>query len=667
MEKKGPRTPPPDRQLFFAALDLVRDGVVACDAEGAVLVFNRAALELHARAEGPASAGEWAERFDLYLPDGETPLVKDESPLLRALRGESVRDAEVVVAPPGGRRRRLLVSGQAARGPGGELLGAVVLMRDAAGRQQGQEVFQSEGDLLRALMEHFPDAIYFKDTEGHFILVNRHVPYRGGGDPGRVVGKTDFDFFVEEHARAAREDEQRVIRTGVPIVDKVEHETYPDGSATWLSTTKAPVYDAEGRVTGIVGISRDITERRLAEEARLELAREQAARAEAEAANRRKDEFLAMVSHELRTPLTPILGWVRILRLGHYDAEALSRGLEAIERSALSQLRIVEDILDVSRIVTGNLRLEAAPLDIGPLVERAAEAMRAAAEAKGVELLCGRPAAPCPVACDPGRLQQVVWNLVGNAVKFTPAGGTVTVSLLRRESSAEVVVSDTGRGISREFLPFVFDSFRQADSSTTRAHGGLGLGLSIVRRLVELHGGEVTAESEGEGMGSRFTVRLPLAADGSGAAGPPDASPPRVGAVNLAGETPLRGLRVLAVDDEAGALELLAAALGGSGAEVIPAASAAEALRAFEAARPDILVSDLGMPGEDGYTLIRRVRELPPERGGLTPAIALTAYAGEGDRARAIEAGYQAHVPKPFDPAELTMVLAELAGRAREP
>jgi PAS domain S-box-containing protein len=647
-----------------ALLENVEDGIAACDARGVITVFNHAARELHGLPESPITADRWAEYYDLYLPDGKTLMKTEEIPLYRALQGERVRDVEMVIAPKGGRARTVLASGAAIYDPGGGKLGAVVVMRDFTERKAAQEALKRESSLLRALMENIPDAIYFKDAEGRFTRVNRHAPYRGGRAPEEVVGKTDFDFFVEEHARAAYEDEQRIIRTGEPILDKEEKETYPDGSITWLSTTKVPVTDDAGRVTGIVGISRDITERKRAEESRLELAREQAARAEAEAANRLKDEFLATLSHELRTPLTAILGWARMLADGYVAEEMRAEALGVIYRNARSQAQLIDDLLDVSRIITGKLRLDARPVDLAAVVEAAVAVVRPAASAKGVQLQAVFDPGVGAVSGDPDRLQQVVWNLLSNAVKFTPQGGGVQVRLGRVGAQVEVAVSDTGQGIAAEFLPHVFDRFRQADMGTTRRHGGLGLGLSIVRHLVELHGGTVEAESPGAGSGTTFRVTLPASA------GPDAEVPTAVAAVSEHNVPPpsllpsLEGVRVLAVDDEPYGRKLIKEVLGRCGAEVVAASSAGEAYELIQTWRPHVLLSDIGMPGADGYVLINRVRALPEELGGATPAAALTAYAGAEHRECALSSGYQRHVAKPVEPAELAAVVASLAGRA---
>jgi PAS domain S-box-containing protein len=438
-----------------------------------------------------------------------------------------------------------------------------------------------------------------------------------------------------------------------------------DGAYRWFLARALPVRDPNGHVAAWFGTSIDINDRKRAEAEREELLeRERASRAEAEQANRLKDEFLATVSHELRTPLTAILGWSHLLRGGGLEGDAASKAVETIERNARSQAQLIDDLLDVSRIVTGKLRLDIVPVRPDSFIDPAVEAVRPAAEAKGVRLQKLIDTGVETVMGDPARLQQVVWNLLTNAVKFTPRGGRVQVSLERVNSSVEIVVADRGAGIAPEFLPHVFERFRQADQQTTRQHGGLGLGLAIVRHLVELHGGSVRAESEGEGRGSTFTVMLPVAPIHRRAEAGERVHPSAPGTL-VAHECPERldGLRVLVVDDEADARELLAAGLGQCGAEVVTASSAHTALEALAGGKFDALISDIGMPGEDGYELIRKVRALPADGGGKTPAVAVTAYARTEDRLRALRAGFEMHVSKPVELTELIVVVANIARR----
>ncbi len=425
-----------------------------------------------------------------------------------------------------------------------------------------------------------------------------------------------------------------------------------------------------GRVLGALALSTLGAGRRL-EPVDLALALELARRAsvaienaelyrEAWEANRLKDEFLATMSHELRTPLTAVLGWTRMLRTGIVPEARREHALETIERNAAAQARLIEDLLDISRIGTGKVLLRAEPVDPARVVEAALEAMRPAADAKGVRLVTSIESAPRTVQADPDRLQQVVTNLLSNAVKFTPPGGEVRTRLRWADAQVEIVVEDTGKGISAVFLPHVFERFRQADGSTTRTQGGLGLGLAIVRHLVDLHGGTVEALSEGEGRGATFVVRLPVAA--------PSPTVPAEGAEKSSGVSQpavgsrLAGLRVLLVEDDADARELFVSILANDGATVEAVASVHEALAAFVRAAPDVLVSDLGMADQDGYVLIRRIRALPTDAGGGVPAVALTAYAGDEDVAKAKTAGFQVHVAKPVDPDRLVSVVAELAG-----
>ena len=416
----------------------------------------------------------------------------------------------------------------------------------------------------------------------------------------------------------------------------------------------------------LLALVHDISERKYTEAERERLlGQEKQARAEAEAANRAKDEFLAIVSHELRAPLNAMLGWAKILRTQKVDEETLAHATEVIERSARAQSKLIEDLLDTTRIVRGKLRLEVQPVNLTTVIEAAVDVIRPAAAAKSITVNVALDAQTDVITGDPERLQQVVWNLLSNAVKFTPSGGRIEVHLERADPHMRIRVSDTGQGISAKLLPLVFDRFHQANTSGARRHSGLGLGLSLVRHLVELHGGTVFAESAGEGQGATFTVNLPLRA-----IRPPEINPALSSARD---STPdfapsLGGLWALVVDDEADARDLITTLLQQYGARVTTVASAEEALAVLMSSEtkspPDILVSDIGMPNEDGYALIRRVRELEQQNGGRIPAVALTAYGRAGDRIRALSAGFQMHVAKPVEPAELALVIASLTGRA---
>lgn len=405
----------------------------------------------------------------------------------------------------------------------------------------------------------------------------------------------------------------------------------------------------------------EIAERRRVEEERAQLlAREQEARQAAESANRLKDDFLTTVSHELRTPLTAIVGWTEMLRDGALDPAAAERALLTIERNAKAQVNLVNDLLDASRIVTGKLQIEIRPVELITIVEAAVDTLRPAVEAKDLRLQMVLQPWVGPFSGDHSRLQQIISNLISNAIKFTPPGGMIEVRLERRGDQAAITVSDTGQGIRPEFLPHVFDRFRQADGSTTRTHGGLGLGLAIVKHLVEMHGGTIQADSRGAGHGASFVVTLPLAqiqrrpvADGQAVVSNPRSSI-------------LSGVRVLVVDDEADAREVLAAMLQRCSADVRVAASVAEGLAIIPQWRPDVLVSDIGMPGEDGYMLIRKLRSLPLAQGGQIPALALTAHAGAQDRQLALASGYQNHLAKPIKGPDLSAAVVSLVGRIEE-
>ncbi|MDQ4123710.1 MAG: ATP-binding protein [Acidobacteriota bacterium] len=439
-----------------------------------------------------------------------------------------------------------------------------------------------------------------------------------------------------------------------------------DGIYRWVLDNGVPRFAPNGDFLGFIGSCIDIHERKQAEAEREKLLKEsQTAHKQAEIANRMKDEFLATVSHELRTPLNAILGWTQMLKNGIVGYEQLPKAIETIERNSRSQAQLVEDLLDVTRIVSGKLRLNIKPVELTSVVETAIDTVRPAAEARSVEIEKHFDELPALVSGDPERLQQIVWNLLSNAIKFTPKGGRVTVRLERAESAAQISVADTGKGIEPEFLPYVFERFRQADGTTTRKHGGLGLGLAIVKHLVELHGGTISAESEGVGKGAVFTVRLPLRALAETSARYENGAASVLN-LNLATSDDLsidlQGLRIVVVDDEKDARELLRSLLTTYGAEVTLCSSAREAFEAVRRENPDLLVSDIGMPNEDGYSLIAKIRRLPETEGGKTPAIALTAFARIEDRIRALSEGFQMFVPKPVEPNELVAAIRSLAG-----
>ncbi len=410
----------------------------------------------------------------------------------------------------------------------------------------------------------------------------------------------------------------------------------------------------------VLETNRNITERKQAEQEREQsIVREHALRVDAERAARAKDEFLATLSHELRTPLNAILGWGTILRKGAVDDVTASRGIEAIERNAKAQAQLVEDLLDVSRIISGNLRLDVKPIALTSVIKAAMDSVQPAADAKEIQLqIIGDPAVD-NTRGDAARLQQVIWNLLSNSIKFTPKGGDVSVKVERSDSMAEIIVTDTGEGIRREFLPYVFDRFKQADGSISRKHAGLGLGLAIARHLMELHGGTIEADSAGAGLGAAFKVRLPLGdASTAGTAQVDSAKRHALPGLPTASESPdLNGIRILVVDDEADAREMLRTVLEQLGADVTTASSARDAIDVLPAWKPNVLVSDIGMPEEDGYVLIKRVRALSSEAGGNIPAIALTGYVRVEERMRALEAGYQMFVPKPVEVGELAIII----------
>src|SRR5919199_1073723 len=1016
-----------EQDFLKAILNNVQAGIVACDADGILTVFNQAAKEFHGLSQLPVPPDCWADYYDLYLPDGKTPMKTEDIPLFRALQGQNVRDVEMMIVPQQGTARMLLATGQAIIAPNGEKQGAVVVMHDITERKQTATALHEREAQLSSIFQTIPDGITILDSTGQIIAANRaaerilrltcrDIVERGYNDPSWFITTVDGYPFLEDELPFAR-----VMQTGQAIYG-IEHAiNHADGTRTILSINASPLFDEEGKIINVIAALSDITERKQIEEERVQLVQEQAARAvaensqqqsaflaqvsavlsssleyeqtlqsvaklavpyfadwcsvdllnddrtigrvavahtdpekvkfgwelaqrfprhlddgygiakvmqtgqveigieitdeqlaaavpnaeyleiirgvglksciiaplqargrvlgsitfvftesdrryrlediplaedlaqraamaidnarlynetqqaklaaelaanrtarllavmtalsesltsaqvaqviieqgmsalgascglvavlnqdaseleiiqsigyehvgeflrsfsihapfplaeavrtgqpiwletlenriarypdlaqayakvgskawisvplliegqavgglslsfsavpglsesdrafvlalaqqsaqsidrarlyesesqaraQAEAANRIKDEFLAVLSHELRTPLNPILGWTRLLRRGTLDSSKMATALETIERNAQLQVQLIEDLLDISRILQGKLSLDSTPVNLKTTVTAAIETVRLAAEAKNIQIQTQLEPTVGNVLGDAARLQQVVWNLLTNAIKFTPAGGRVEVELKTIDSSAQIQVRDTGKGIMPDFMPYVFDTFRQADSSITRTFGGLGLGLAIVRHLVELHGGTVKAESPGEGQGATFTVTLPLLTRSK------DANTNQKNNLSLNAHTsPLAGVRILAVDDEADNLELVQFILEQAGAIAICVSSATDALQQLNESKPDVLIADIGMPQIDGYTLMRQIRQLSREQGGEIPAIALTAYAGEINQQQALAAGFGMHLSKPVEPEELVKAIAHL-------
>ena len=501
-------------------------------------------------------------------------------------------------------------------------------------------------------------------TSGRMYLDERARGIFGAGEDLHTYEDL-LSRLVPEDASVVRKAFQAAIDPLHPIAyDEAYRVSKPDGSIRWVVSKGLPAFSGEGeqrRAVTFVATALDVTEAKLAQEALHEvLESERAARAEAERASRSKDEFLATLSHELRTPLAAVLGWAQILGAGATEDE-VQEGIRVIVRNARAQAQIIDDLLEMSRIVSGKIRLEVQPLRLVDVIRAAVATVQTAADAKGVRIEVSSPDEKLRISGDVNRLQQVFWNLLSNAVKFTPEGGRVDIQLVRGAAHVEVCVKDTGEGIRPEFLPFVFDRFRQADATTTRIHGGLGLGLAIVRQLVELHGGTVRVESEGVGRGATFYVRLPIAAARQKAERETRRAVQRREHPGDAMRLKVAGMRVLVVDDEGDARGVVRRFLEDCGVMVTAASSASEAMEKLTAEPFDVLVSDIGMPGEDGYSLIRKVRA----SGNLIPAIALTAYARPEDRTRAVNAGYHTHLSKPADPAELVALVASFAAQPR--
>jgi PAS domain S-box-containing protein len=535
---------------------------------------------------------------------------------------------------------------------------------NSAQRQRQESSEALDDKFFRLMVESVTDhTVIGIDLEGRILSWNAGAEKIFGYVKEEVVGKPFSILFTpEDQQSGAPEREIETARTRGSAGD-FRWQMRKDGSRFWASGFINPLRDEAGNLIGYVKVVHDATEKKLANEA-LQVSEERAreARGEAESANRSKDEFITLVSHELRSPLNAILGWTRILRRARHDEQLHDRGLEVIERSTRMQSQLIEDLLDTARAISGKLKLEVHSMDVAEVIEKTEEVVRPAAEAKGVSLDTRLDRNVGQITGDPDRLQQVVWNLLSNAVKFTNEGGRVEVRLERVDPFIQITVRDTGQGIKPEFLPYVFDRYQQAETSSGRRSAGLGLGLPLTRQLVEMHGGSVAAESEGEGKGATFTVKLPVRAIYTAET---EGAPPPSGQ-----RKSLTGIWAVVVDDEANARELITSVLELSGARVTAFGSAREALDLLTddiGSRPDILVSDLSMPGEDGISLIRKLREWERTHGGGLQALALTAFGRAEDRIRALEAGFQTHVGKPVEPAELIIIVRSLIENGLRP
>ncbi|MFZ4984140.1 MAG: PAS domain S-box protein [Blastocatellia bacterium] len=539
------------------------------------------------------------------------------------------------------------------------------MIRDISARRRAENDKVVAETRYQELFENANDMIFTLDLEGNFTSFNRMAVRLTGYPAEQALRMNIFQVVAHNHHELIEEH----LAGDPPTTDDQVSHTFEieivcsDNRRLPIEVSTRLILE-NGTASGVQGIARDITERRRIEEVRAELlAREQEARRVAEEASRMKDDFLAMISHELRAPLTSILGWAQMLRCGGLDRAAAERALQTIERNVKSQAHIVADLLDASRITTGKLGIESKPVELKSIVEAVVDAVRPMVEAGSLRLQMVLEPWVGPFHGDPERLNQIVWNLLTNAIKFTPPDGLIEVRLERLENKALLIISDTGKGIEPEFLPNIFDRFRQADSSSRREQGGLGLGLAIVKHLVELHHGAIYAYSGGTGKGSDFMITLPLAVTTSSESDAglwiPQADPQAE-----ARAASLRGVRALVVDDDHDTREILSVMLTRYGAEVRTASSSPEAFELFGHWRPDIVVSDIGMPHEDGYALIEKIRQLQAAEGGETPAIALTAFAGVEDRERAISSGFHLHLSKPVEPVHLARTVARTLGRS---
>jgi len=669
-----------DVDTFIALCGPLFEATLLVSAQGVVLAGNPAAAALCGRAElrdCPLSelVLESSDKLADYLARcaGSRSMVQGEL-FFRASEGlfHGCRvDGALVRAAQGEQPALLLLQCRAKHVEPSQFAALhdkiAALSHEIAERHRAEAELYAQRESLHVILASIGDAVIATDNQGRVTFMNPIAEGLTGWQQDQAKGKPLREVFhIVSHANRQPIDDpvSRVLRDAksAGVANHTLLISRP-GFERPIEDSAAPIRDDQGSIIGVVLVFRDASGRREQDrQAEALLAREKAVREQAQLANRIKDEFLATLSHELRTPLSAITGWVELLQHANLPTEQAAHGLEVIKRNVRAQTQLINDLLDVSRILSGKLSIESKSVNLIQVIAAALDSVQLAASAKGVSLRTHLNADASQVQGDPTRLQQILWNVLHNAIKFTPTGGWVDVRLELDGKSVQITVTDNGVGIDSEFLPHLFERFRQADSTTTRRHGGLGLGLALVRELTELHGGLVVADSPGIGKGTTITIWLPQRT--APLAGRSiQSSPSRISEPTLLRQNRLNGLITLLVEDDDDSREIVAMLLSSYGAEVIEARSAAEAMQLLTRSVPDVLVSDIGLPDEDGFSLIRSVRALPPDRGGTVPALALTAFARNVDSERALQEGFQLHLAKPAAPQELVDTIARLVGR----
>jgi PAS domain S-box-containing protein len=634
---------------FAAIVESSDDAIISKDLNGVIVSWNRAAERLF----GYTAAEIIGQSIRVIIPPNRQ---SEEDQVLGAVRrGETIDRFETVRQRKDGALVPISLTVSPIRTFTGEIIGASKIVRDLSRVQS----VQHDALRLASIVDSSDDAIISKDLNSMVLSWNAAAERMFGFTAPEMVGQSIRRLIPDD-----RQQEEDVVLSRIRRGERVEHyETIrrrKDGTLLPVSLTVSPIRSQDGTIVGASKIARDVSERERAQQERQRLL------TIAQDASRLKDEFLATFSHELRTPLNAIVGYVRMMQSNMLTGEKRTRALDTVARNVTSLTQIVEDVLDVSRIISGKLRLDVQPVDLPPVVHNAVETVRPAADAKGIQLVTVVDPRAAPVSGDPERLQQILWNVLSNAVKFTERGGRVQVYLERVNSHVEITVTDTGVGISAEFLPYVFDRFRQADAGVSRMRGGLGLGLAITRHLTELQGGRIFAASDGPGTGATFRIELPLRS-ANAPAPVEERERPRAPQIEQYSAVPqLHGICILAVDDDRDALDLVREILEATGATVVTADSGQQALELLERLTPDVLLADLGMPKMSGFDLIDRLRRSERQAIREIPAAALSAYARAADRTKAMRSGFQLHLAKPVDPHELMAAMAALGKRASD-